>query len=213
MKLNNLADNNFTDKNYGHSYAEVYEALFEDIKDTAENILEIGINKGGSIDLWQKYFTNANVYGVDCLPIDNIDHEILQRLLCNNKVNLLASTDAYNVDTLIPFYKNDTKFDVVIDDGPHTLKSQIEFIDLYTPLLTDNGILIIEDVQDIKDINNLIEAVPDNLKQYIQVYDLRDAINRYDDILFIINKYAKVPQLNVYNGKISSYNIGKWVKI
>jgi len=35
----------------------------------------------------------------------------------------------------------------MLDDGPHTLESMKQFIKLYSQIMTDDGILIIEDVQ------------------------------------------------------------------
>jgi hypothetical protein len=61
------------------------------------------------------------------------------------------------------------------------------FIQLYAPLLADNGILIIEDIQDPKWINELYSVVPSNLKSFVSAYDLRKNKNRYDDILFMID--------------------------
>lgn len=63
-----------------------------------------------------------------------------------------------------------------------------KFINLYSQLMTDDGILIIEDVQSIEWIELLKNEVPEHLKQYIQIYDLRSIKNRYDDIVFVINK-------------------------
>ena len=57
--------------------------------------------------------------------------------------------------------------------------------------MTDDGILIIEDIQDINWINILTNVVPDNLKQFIEIFDLRSNKDRYDDILFVINKNKK----------------------
>ena len=54
--------------------------------------------------------------------------------------------------------------------------------------MTDDGILIIEDVQSIHWIKQLCEAVPEDLKKYIKYYDLRNNKNRYDDIVFTIDK-------------------------
>jgi len=80
------------------------------------------------------------------------------------------------------------KFDFIIDDGSHLLKDMKQFIKLYSQLLTDDGILIIEDVQSWLWIQILSSVVPDNLKQYIKSYDLRYIKNRYDDIVFVIDK-------------------------
>ena len=76
----------------------------------------------------------------------------------------------------------------MLDDGPHTLESMKQFIKLYSKLMTDNGILIIEDVQSIKWIYILVNEVPEHLKQFIKVFDLRRNKNRYDDIVFVIDK-------------------------
>lgn len=76
----------------------------------------------------------------------------------------------------------------MLDDGPHTIESMIEFIKLYSQLMTDDGILIIEDVKSMEWIELLKKEVPENLKPYINVYDLRTNNGVYDDIVFTINK-------------------------
>ena len=76
----------------------------------------------------------------------------------------------------------------MLDDGPHTLHSMKIFIQLYSQIMTEDGILIIEDVQSIDWIDELTKVVPEDLKQYIKSYDLRHIKNRYDDIVFTINK-------------------------
>ncbi len=63
-----------------------------------------------------------------------------------------------------------------------------KFINLYLPLLEEKGIFIIEDIQNIEWFNELIEIVPEKYKKYIELYDLRKNKNRYDDLLFVINK-------------------------
>ena len=92
---------------------------------------------------------------------------------------------------------SETKPDIVLDDGPHTLPSMVAFINLYLPLLKYDGILAIEDVQDIAWIDELRAATPDALKPYIEVYDLRSVKGRYDDIIFVINKQKKAVHLAV----------------
>jgi hypothetical protein len=76
----------------------------------------------------------------------------------------------------------------MLDDGPHTLESMKQFINLYSQIMTDDGILIIGDVQSIDWINILVNEVPEHLKQFIKVFDLRRNKKRYDDIVFVIDK-------------------------
>jgi len=76
----------------------------------------------------------------------------------------------------------------MLDDGPHTLESMQQFIRLYSNIMTNDGILIIEDVQSMDWLEVLVNTVPEHLKQYIKIYDLRDIKGRYDDIVFTIDK-------------------------
>ena len=54
--------------------------------------------------------------------------------------------------------------------------------------MTNDGILIIEDVQSWDWIDVLINETPDHLKEFIKIYDLRLIKGRYDDIVFTIDK-------------------------
>ena len=187
MSLEEIADNSRTDKNRptGHSYLPLYQKLLISKKETAKNVLEIGIDKGGSIKLWSDFFTNADVYGLDIMNIKDVWEGIKNK----EKIILCTSVDAYNNDFFINGLLNkNIKFDFMLDDGPHTLESMKQFIKLYSSIMTDDGILIIEDVQSWDWIDILTNEVPDHLKQFIKTYDLRPIKNRYDDIVFTIDK-------------------------
>jgi len=186
MSLEELVDNSRTDKNTSHSYLPLYQKLLVSKKETAKNVLEVGINEGGgSIKLWSDFFTNAKVYGVDIITVDKIWEGI------KNKDNIIiyASTDAYNPYFFVDnFLNKNIKFDFMLDDGPHTLVSMIRFIKLYSNIMTDDGILIIEDIQSWDWIHILMNEVPEHLKKYIKTYDLRSYKGRWDDIVFTIDK-------------------------
>ena len=185
--LIDLVDNSITDKNTTHSYLDLYQTLLHNKKETAKNVLEIGVCSGGSIKLWGDFFTNATIYGLDAIDINN---PMISPTIINKKnIYLYCNTDAYNENVFNHFFKSkDMKFDFMLDDGPHSLESMRQFIILYSQIMTDDGILIIEDVQDWSWIEILTNTVPDNLKQYVKTYDLRLNKNRYDDIVFTIDK-------------------------
>lgn len=185
MSLKELIDNSKTDKDTTHSYLDLYQSLLEKKKETAVKVLEIGIHKGGSIKMWDDFFINADVYAVDTLPKEKMWEELLNK----QSIHLYNSEDAYNSGFVQnEFIDNKFQFDVMLDDGPHTLQSMIQFIKLYLPLLKHDGILIIEDVQQMEWLDILKETVPSNFRNYIQYYDLRKSKDRYDDIVFCINK-------------------------
>ena len=182
-----LEKNIFTDKNTVHSYINTYEKLFEKKCESAENILEVGIGNfsnrnGGSLLLWAEYFKNATITGIDILPIERVYDEVIQ----HPRIKTYTRSNAYNVEFVHGNVKE--KLDIAIDDGPHTLESMIDFIKLYSPLLKDDGILVVEDVQNYDWIEYLKLAVPEELRKYIKIFDLRKNKNRYDDILFVVDK-------------------------
>jgi len=188
--LKSLVDNSLTDKDTTHSYLDLYESLLNKKRSTAKNVLEVGIGdfgykNGGSIQLWKNYFTNATIYALDILPIERVIDDLKK----DERVVLYTSTDAYD-----PAFFNSTfldknmKFDFMLDDGPHTLDSMKAFVRLYSQVMADDGILIVEDVQDIGWLEVLKNEVPGDLKKFIKTYDLRTNKGRYDDIVFTIDK-------------------------
>jgi hypothetical protein len=175
MNLSQLfkSKNYQTDKNSVHSYIDnFYNDLFFD-KKNATNILEVGVYGGGSILLWRDYFENAQ--------IDAIDVNDCSNAIDNNRINHIVA-NAYDFNLLDKL----NKYDIIIDDGPHTLESMIFFIENYTKLLKSNGIAIIEDIQDYAWFDYLIKFIPSNFTYNIT--DLRSIKNRYDDMLLTIRK-------------------------
>jgi hypothetical protein len=192
MSLEEIVDNSRTDKNAWHSYLPLYEKLLVSKKETAKNVLEIGIGdynqgitNGGSIKLWYDYFKNAKVHALDICPLEKVWDGIKN----NDRILIYSSIDAYNNDFFVTHFLNkNIKCDFMLDDGPHTLESMKQFIKLYSQIMTEDGILIIEDVQSWDWLDILKNEVPENLKQFIKVYDLRHVKNRYDDVVFTIDK-------------------------
>lgn len=163
-----------TDKNDTHDYINgFYEAGLLPYKEKALDVLEIGINYGASLKMWREYFINAKIYGVD------IQDRVRPEYRDIKNVEYMFG-DAYSEEIL----NNDLKFDVMIDDGPHTLQSQRDFIKKYHSKLKKDSIMIIEDIADIMYIPILKDEVPDGFKT--EVVDLRKNKNRYDDLMLII---------------------------
>jgi len=186
MSLSVIVDNQRTDKNTLHSYLDLYEELLFSKKETAKNVLEVGVCLlGGSIKLWYDYFKNATVYGLDTKPTELMMDDIKSK----DRIILYNSIDAYNEDFFNShFFNKNIKFDFLLDDGSHRLEDMKKFVNLYTKVMADDGILIIEDVADINWLNEIINEVPENLKPYIKTYDFRHVKGRYDDIVFVIDK-------------------------
>lgn len=187
--INGFAAPGGTDKHSDHSYGPVYSALMQNYAGTGRPmgtpaILEIGVQYGGSMLLWQKLCPSSFVFGVDSQQ--QVSPEIFKRLDPNRYAFLVA--DAYTPETAAKIAElHPRPFDFIIDDGPHTLASQIDFLQLYLSRLAENGVAVIEDVQSETWINSLQSFVPRTgfVAQHI---DLRAVRNRFDDMLFIVRR-------------------------
>lgn len=187
--LVDLIDDTRTDKHSWHNYLETYERKFQRMKYTAKNILEIGIDKGGSIKLWHDYFPNATIYGIDIMHIDTVWDGIKN----NDRIKLMTSTDAYDENMIKDkFVDSKITFDVIIDDGPHSIESMVWTAKHMSRLLGDDGVLVIEDIQDANRwIGPIITSFDSDLISKVQVVDLRPIRNVYDDVLIILDKSIK----------------------
>jgi len=182
--INGFNNNGGTDKCSVHSYCDVYEEILEPYISTSCTLMEIGVAFGGSMLLWQEFLPNCNILGLDIQ--DKIHNSILEKL-DKNRYEFIVG-DAYSNNMVSHIKKKyNNGFDIIIDDGPHDLYSQCLFLRKYVSQIKPDGILIIEDIQDIDNIEILQQEVPLHLKNKIDIRDLRQKKGVKDDILFIIN--------------------------
>lgn len=167
-----------TDKNTRHCFVEFfYEKEFKKYQEKSISLLEIGVYSGASLYLWGKYFESGKILGLDI--VDRVRNN--WKSLSNTSYLIKNAYKQSTVDSL-------QNFDIIIDDGPHTLDSQISCIKLYLPKLNDGGVLIIEDVSNVKNFEYLKENTPSKLHDKIEMIDLRHVKNKFNDLLFVIRK-------------------------
>lgn len=133
-----------TDKYQLGYYDHFYEQHLKPYTKKPINMLEIGIRGGGSIKIWREYFhLNSNIYGGDINPFNKIENATCYQM------------DMYSQEALNLF--EESYFDIVIDDGPHTYESFEMVIQKYYSKLKTGGILIIEDVIDASWVKPLLD--------------------------------------------------------
>lgn len=121
------------------SYLQYYDNLFLPLRDENINMLEIGVQNGGSLETWCSYFKNASlILGCD------IDPKCLDLKFIDPRVNLVIG-DANISQTFDSIKDICTEFDIVIDDGSHKSIDIINSFINYFPLLKSGGIYVIED--------------------------------------------------------------------
>lgn len=125
-----------------HHYTQFYEKYLEPYKNSAKKILEIGVDTGVSILVWLEYFPNAKIYGMDI----NYSSLILNSFDSKNRVVLFKGNqgDIKDLNTFIKEHGGD--FDVIIDDGGHTMQQQQLTLKTYFKHLKSGGLYVIEDL-------------------------------------------------------------------
>lgn len=184
----NLSNNpRGTDKGDYKSYVDkYYEISFKKIRNSNIKLLEIGFRHGASLALWSHYFKDIKILGLD----NASDRSLTENLPVNE--NWLAldniSTrigDAYD----FKFAKEVIgPFDIIIDDGPHSLESQLIAMDLYHTKLSKNGVMIIEDIQKYGGLILLFFILKVPFKFALSIKDLRAHKWSHDNILLIIRR-------------------------
>lgn len=137
-------------------YMPIYDKLFRPYRDRQIKIMEIGVARGGSLELWRKYFCpQATIVGLDgfigCTRFNDPSRNIFVRHGHQHNINEdpiyygnVSPGGSHNLRTIIDEFG---KFDIIIDDASHipsyTLKS---FRYLFTHGLVDGGLYVVEDI-------------------------------------------------------------------
>jgi hypothetical protein len=122
-------------------YLEAYEHYLSPYRDKAVNILEIGAQNGGSLEIWAKYFPSAKtITGVDINP------DCAQLSFDDPRIRLLVG-DASTPETSRQLFETvGSNFDIIIDDGSHRSSDIVKAFAMYFPCLVSGGIYLMEDV-------------------------------------------------------------------
>lgn len=196
---NNLADQygnktgemifTFSDKGSMHSYIEFYEKYFEPLRSNV-SLLEIGMMTGGSMHLWQQYFDQYRLVGMDISPAWNTQRDFQVSIENDPDITLLFGVNSR--DSNIPQQVKDQKFNFVIDDGDHSAVAQMETFENYWPLVSDKGVYFIEDVVgpvQIQTLKNFLENYSRKYSIELNIFHYQGfKNNRADDQILAISK-------------------------
>ena len=136
MILDEIAIKYGTDKSsLFHNYAIKYDKLLSQFREQFTNILEIGVQFGNSVRMWEEYFPNAIINGIDIDPnCKKYETERIKIIIANQEN-----------ETQLKELKKLGSFDLIIDDGSHIYKHQILTFQTLFPFLKKGGIYVVED--------------------------------------------------------------------
>jgi 23S rRNA U2552 (ribose-2'-O)-methylase RlmE/FtsJ len=126
-----------------HNFASIYNNIFESIRFDVKNVLEIGVFQGGSLRMWEEYFPNAKIYGVDYDPRNIYNSDRV-------KTFVFDQSDKKAIQNMMR--EIDINFDIIIDDGSHDIFDQQKTFLYMFEFLLSKGFYIIEDLHSSTDL-------------------------------------------------------------
>ena len=118
-------------------YFEIYERFLSPIRRSNPVVVEIGVQLGGSVEMWRDYFGPATrIFGIDINPEAKQQEDIVTRVFVGDQQDRAFLRSVLR-ETGAP--------DVVIDDGGHTANQQITAFEELYPALSENGLYFVED--------------------------------------------------------------------
>jgi hypothetical protein len=121
---------------WGHYFA-IYDAHFARYRGTDVCIVEFGVNHGGSLQLWRKYFgSSARIYGVDINPdCKKFEEQGVEVFIGDQGDRQFLRSLAAKIP----------RIDILVDDGGHAMHQQIATFEELFPRISENGIYLCED--------------------------------------------------------------------
>lgn len=194
-------------------YFSVYDRHLAKFVNKPVTVLEIGVSGGGSLQIFKKYFgEHALIAGIDINPNTRFEEQQIMTFVGDQ-------TDLKFLDSVISTIGTP---DIIIDDGSHIQSHMLKTFKHLYPLLSDNGVYIVEDChtsywprfeggldshlnfvdimsRNVHDVNTKWYNLPKtpNIKNL-------DSIHFYDSMVVFEKKRNNVERLmvNVDNGEV-----------
>ncbi|MDR1361243.1 MAG: class I SAM-dependent methyltransferase [Rickettsiales bacterium] len=189
-----------------HHYFDIYEHHFARFRGKSPVVMEIGVDRGGSLKMWKEYFgPGTKIIGVDIEPASVQYANESENIF----VEIADQSDAAAMRALMNKYPN---IDVFIDDGGHTTRQQIiTFLECYDRVAAD-GVYLVEDLH-----TNYWDDFCDSRETFIELAKRHiDSLNAcwidgvdYDPVrseVLAVNKTKDIPLFKAMTQSISFYD-------
>ncbi len=123
------------------SYFPIYDKWFAPYREQPIKMLEIGVQNGGSLEMWARYFKQAEtIVGCDVNPA--VSNLVYQDPRVKVVVGVASQQPAFDVINA----HGAGGFDLIIDDGSHRSIDTISNFLMFFPMLKPGGLFVIEDM-------------------------------------------------------------------
>lgn len=121
-------------------YLDVYERVLAPWRERPVALVEVGVQNGGSLEIWARYFRNATVL-VGC----DVDERCGALRFDDPRIRVVVG--AINMaPSACAIEAHAATFDLFIDDGSHLSPDVIAAFCNYFPLVRPGGVYIVEDL-------------------------------------------------------------------
>jgi len=121
-------------------YLEEYDRIFSGFRGQPVRMLEIGIQNGGSLEIWSEYFPQAQVL-VGC----DINPDCARLSYEDPRIKVVIG-DANADPTAAEILAHSAGFDLIIDDGSHDSSDIVKSFARYFHQLDSGGVFVAEDL-------------------------------------------------------------------
>ncbi len=121
-------------------YLDEYDRLLTPYRDKPIRLLEIGIQNGGSLEIWDEFFPHAEkLVGCDVNPN-------CASLKYDSPRIAVVVGDSNTQATQQEIFAHSQRFDIIIDDASHQPGDIIRSFSYYFQCLNENGLYLVEDL-------------------------------------------------------------------
>ena len=121
-----------------HHYLEIYDRYLSRYRGQRVRLLEIGVQRGGSLQVWKRYLGGgAKIQGLDIDPKSSY---------AESQITVVTGSQSDAACLRAIAWSTPEPLDVVIDDGSHLAADQLATFATLYPLIAENGVYICEDV-------------------------------------------------------------------
>lgn len=138
-ELRKIFDNTPHPSDKWESYFDVYERHLHNFRYDEVHLIEVGVQKGGSLDMWASYFPKAkSITGID------VDLECANLKYDDKRISVVIG-DQGNPNFWDTFLSSNPEIDIFVDDGGHFMDQQILTFEKIFPAMPIGSVYICED--------------------------------------------------------------------
>lgn len=123
-----------------NGYGYIYSLIFEEYRQSATHICEIGVHEGSSLRANAAFFESAEIHGLDIADMTSHETDRIKTYNVDQSSEIELTVFRENMK------KKGIQFDIIIDDGSHDVSHQQLTFGMLFELVKPGGLYVLEDL-------------------------------------------------------------------